>query len=116
MRKGAIMQEKILTGQSGKEYRFIAIDPKDAPDRACLFLVQDTQPNSSSDQMYIAHARHGRGWVKFYGEAPNGLTPFNRIFLYAGMSGDLTIPFGDILDGGTECVLGYKMPHGRACP
>ncbi|WP_148299262.1 hypothetical protein [Komagataeibacter kakiaceti] len=93
------MQEKTLTGQSGKEYRFVAIDPKDAPDRACLFLVQDTQSNSSSDQMYIAHVRHGRRWVKFYGEVPNGLTPFR-----------------DIIDGGAEQVLRYKMPHGRACP
>ncbi|AQU86746.1 hypothetical protein B0W47_03920 [Komagataeibacter nataicola] len=111
------MQEEILTGQSGKEYRFVAIEPKDAPNRACLFLVQDTRSNSSSDQTYIAHARHGRGWVKFYGEEEkNGLTPFNRIFLYAGTNGDLTIPFGDILSGGTEQVLGYKMPHGRDCP
>lgn len=110
------MQEQILTGQSGKEYRFVAIEPKDAPNRACLFLVQDTRSNSSSEQTYIAHARHGRGWVKFYGEDENGITPFNRIFLYAGVSGDLTIPFRDIMDGGTEQVLGYKMPHGKECP
>ncbi|WP_010508429.1 hypothetical protein [Komagataeibacter europaeus] len=109
------MHEEILTGGSGREYRFVEIDRKHAPQKSCLFLIQDTRSNSSDTRKYVAYARHGKKWIEFYER--NGLTEFNRIFLCDLDTEDMTIPFNDLLSGGHPQVLGHKMPDGiDSCP